>query len=205
MLSLTWINVIGTRWAARTQNITTVIKVGFLLVLMLGPLLFGKWNAANLQPIAPPEISLDFFKAFGLAMVAVFWPYDGWINIGPVAEEVREPQRNVPLGLGLGVPKLALEQLSGLCQKQRIEADFQEARIALNIFQTRPERSCNCDRTKAIRWSFRETLGPGETWSSKVAACARAASGTKGDGTTASACEGSRRTGTGVDAGASGQ
>ena len=36
-------------------------------------------------------------------MVAVFWPYDGWINIGPVAEEIREPQRNVPLGLGLGV------------------------------------------------------------------------------------------------------
>ena len=48
-------------------------------------------------------ISLDLFKAFGLAMVAVFWPYDGWINIGPVAEEIREPQRNVPLGLGLGV------------------------------------------------------------------------------------------------------
>ncbi len=103
VLSLTWINVIGTRWAARTQNITTVIKVGFLLVLMLGPLLFGKWNVANLQPIAPPSLTPDFFKAFGLAMVAVFWPYDGWINMGPVAEEVRNPQRNVPLGLGLGV------------------------------------------------------------------------------------------------------
>ena len=103
VLSLTWINAIGIRAAARTQNITTVIKVGFLLVLMLSPLAFGKWSASNLQPIAPPEISLDLFKAFGLAMVAVFWPYDGWINIGPVAEEVREPQRNVPLGLGLGV------------------------------------------------------------------------------------------------------
>jgi len=103
VLSLTWINVIGTRWAARTQNITTVIKVGFLLVLMLGPLLFGKWNISNLQPIAPADFSLDFFKAFGLAMVAVFWPYDGWINMGPVAEEVKNPQRNVPLGLGLGV------------------------------------------------------------------------------------------------------
>jgi basic amino acid/polyamine antiporter, APA family len=103
VLSLTWVNVIGTRWAARTQNITTVIKVSFLLVLMLGPLAFGRWNFSNLQPLAPPEITLDFFKAFGLAMVAVFWPYDGWINIGPVAEEVRNPQRNVPLGLGLGV------------------------------------------------------------------------------------------------------
>src|SRR5262245_35659040 len=103
VLSLTWVNVIGTRWAARTQNVTTVIKVSFLLVIMLGPLVFGHWNVANLQPIAPSDFSLDFFKAFGLAMVAVFWPYDGWINMGPVAEEVRHPQRNVPLGLGLGV------------------------------------------------------------------------------------------------------
>lgn len=103
VLALTWINAVGVRAAARTQNITTVIKVGFLLVLMLSPLAFGKWSVSNLQPIAPPEISLDLFKAFGLAMVAVFWPYDGWINIAPVAEEVREPQRNVPLGLGLGV------------------------------------------------------------------------------------------------------
>jgi amino acid transporter len=103
VLVLTWINAIGIRAAARTQNITTVIKVGFLLVLMLSPLAFGQWSVSNLQPIAPPEISLDLFKAFGLAMVAVFWPYDGWINIGPVAEEIREPQRNVPLGLGLGV------------------------------------------------------------------------------------------------------
>jgi APA family basic amino acid/polyamine antiporter len=103
VISLTWINVIGTRWAARTQNVTTVIKLSFLFALMLGPLLFGKWNFSNLQPLAPPELSRDFFRAFGVAMVAVFWPYDGWINIGPVAEEVRNPQRNVPLGLGLGV------------------------------------------------------------------------------------------------------
>jgi APA family basic amino acid/polyamine antiporter len=93
---LTWINVIGTRWAARTQNITAVIKLTFLMAL-------GQWNFDNLQPIAPPKFSLDFVQAFGLAMVAVFWPYDGWINIGPMAEEVKEPKRNVPLGLGLGV------------------------------------------------------------------------------------------------------
>jgi amino acid transporter len=103
VVSLTWINALGIRGAARTQNITTVIKVGFLLVLMLGPLAFGQWSFSNLQPMAPAAITLDFFKHFGVAMVAVFWPYDGWINIGPVAEEVREPQRNVPLGLGVGI------------------------------------------------------------------------------------------------------
>jgi amino acid transporter len=108
VLSLTWINAVGIRAAARTQNITTVIKVGFLLVLMLSPLLFGQWSLSNLQPTAPPSFSLDLVRAFGIAMVAVFWPYDGWINIGPVAEEVRQPERNVPLGLGLGIVVVTL-------------------------------------------------------------------------------------------------
>lgn len=111
VLFLTWINVIGTRWAARTQNLTSVIKLGFLLVLMLGPLALGRWNLANLQPVVP-QLEQDpvagsavwgFVQMFGIAMVAVFWPYDGWINIGPMAEEVKTPRRNVPLGLGLGV------------------------------------------------------------------------------------------------------
>ena len=103
VIVLTSINVIGTRWAAWTQNITTVIKVAFLAVIIVGPILFMKARVSNLQPIAPTEWSFSFWRAFGVAMVAVYWPYDGWINIGPIAEEIREPKRNVPLGLGIGV------------------------------------------------------------------------------------------------------
>jgi len=139
VLSLTWINVIGTRSAARTQNITTVIKVGFLIVLMLGPLVFGHWNTANLQPLTPPKIDLNFIKAFGLAMVAVFWPYDGWINIGPVAEEVRQPERNVPLGLGIGVLVVTLVYCGAnigyhLCLP--LSETRESKTIAADVFQT---------------------------------------------------------------------
>src|SRR5262245_52899096 len=139
VLSLTWVNIIGTRWAARTQNITTVIKLGFLMVLMLGPLLFGRWNVSNRQPIAPSDFSIDFFKAFGLAMVAVFWPYDGWINIGPVAEEVHHPPRNLPLGLGLGVLVVTFVYVGAnigyhLCLP--IEATRASQTIAADVFET---------------------------------------------------------------------
>ena len=44
----------------------------------------------------------------GIALIAVFWPYDGWINIAPVAEEIREPQFNVPRALALGIGIVAL-------------------------------------------------------------------------------------------------
>lgn len=100
--TLSLINIVGTRWAAWAQNITTLIKVTFLAFLMCAPLL-GGGTASNLQPVLPHSVDVDFWRGFGLAIVAVFWPYDGWINISSVAEEIRDPQRNVPLGLGVGI------------------------------------------------------------------------------------------------------
>ncbi len=29
------------------------------------------------------------------AMVSVLWAYDGWANVAPIAEEIRDPGRNV--------------------------------------------------------------------------------------------------------------
>ena len=43
------------------------------------------------------------FKNLGAAMVGVLWAYHGWMNIAPIAEEVRHPQRNIPLALFGGV------------------------------------------------------------------------------------------------------
>jgi APA family basic amino acid/polyamine antiporter len=40
---------------------------------------------------------------FGLALVAVFWTYDGWYSVNCTAEEVRDPGRTIPRGLTLGV------------------------------------------------------------------------------------------------------
>ena len=50
----------------------------------------------------------SLFAALGLALIAVFWPYDGWINIAPVAEEIREPQINLPRALALGISIVVL-------------------------------------------------------------------------------------------------
>ena len=39
----------------------------------------------------------------GTALAAIMWAYDGWGNVTVVAEEVHDPQRNVPLALIVGV------------------------------------------------------------------------------------------------------
>jgi len=44
-----------------------------------------------------------FMAATGVAFIAVFWAYEGWVYVAWVAGEVREPERNVPRALILGV------------------------------------------------------------------------------------------------------
>lgn len=108
IIGLSAVNVFSTRSGATLQNLATVAKVIFLAGLILLPLLLGKIEPAHLQPVwkAPADgATWTFWKMIGVAMIAVLWPYDGWINLGPVAEEIKEPHRNVPraLTLGLGI------------------------------------------------------------------------------------------------------
>lgn len=109
VVGLSAANYRSTRVGAGIQSLATVSKVLFLALLIVLPFMMGKINTANLQPqlALPPTAGPwpDFFRAIGIAMVAVLWPYDGWINLGPVAEDIREPKKNVPraMAIGLGI------------------------------------------------------------------------------------------------------
>lgn len=112
------LNCFSTRWGATLQNVATVTKVGFLAGLILLPVILSRTQSSYLEPAwVPPTsdtTSLEFLTHIGLAMVAVLWPYDGWINLGPVAEEIREPQRNVPRALVLGIGTVILVYLGAI-------------------------------------------------------------------------------------------
>jgi APA family basic amino acid/polyamine antiporter len=103
------VNLFSTRAGALVQGTATVSKVAFLVALILLPFLFRSVDTANLQPMFQmpdqPGAAMGFLKALGIAMVAVLWPYDGWINLGPVAEDIKDPRRNVPraMAIGLGI------------------------------------------------------------------------------------------------------
>jgi basic amino acid/polyamine antiporter, APA family len=103
ILLLTLVNWRSTRWGANVQSFTTVVKLGFLAVLISLPFWLGKADTANLAPIWPEATGFDFWRSVGMAAIAVMWAYDGWINIAPVAEDIRNPQRNIPLALTFGM------------------------------------------------------------------------------------------------------
>jgi amino acid transporter len=79
------------------------------MVLPMLVLLFGSAPAgavpttANLTPTWPAHWSEVSIAGVGTALLAVLWAYHGWMNIAPVAEEIRDPQRNIPLALLAGV------------------------------------------------------------------------------------------------------
>ncbi|MCE9603591.1 MAG: amino acid permease [Planctomycetia bacterium] len=100
---LSAINYVSTRWSAHVQNLTSIAKVAFLAAIIILPFCFGKTNVDNLQPIWPERTDATLWSGFAAAMIAVLWAYDGWINIGPITEEIRNPQRNVPLALLSGM------------------------------------------------------------------------------------------------------
>lgn len=52
-------------------------------------------------------LAVDWSK-FGVALVGVLWAYHGWMNIGPIAEEIKNPRRNIPFALIGGVLLLIL-------------------------------------------------------------------------------------------------
>ncbi len=102
VVGLSAINYFSTAQGAWVQNVTAVAKVMFLAGIILFPMFLGQTDSGNLAPASDLKTP-PLYLGLGLAMLAVLWPYDGWINIGPVAEEIKNPQRNLPLGLGLGM------------------------------------------------------------------------------------------------------
>lgn len=103
VIVLSLINIVSTHWVARVQNVTTVLKLGFLGLIIVAPYALGKTHPEYLHPLFPATVDSGLWRGLGMAMVAVMWPYDGWVGIAPVAEEIRQPQRNLPLAIILGM------------------------------------------------------------------------------------------------------
>jgi basic amino acid/polyamine antiporter, APA family len=113
LLGLAGVNVLGVRWGGGLQFFITLIKIGSLLGIIVLPFVVlglappnstaAKPNVANLQPVLPSAWNEISISGLGSAFLAVIWAYHGWMNIAPIAGEVKRPQRNLPLALLTGV------------------------------------------------------------------------------------------------------
>jgi basic amino acid/polyamine antiporter, APA family len=100
----TLVNIFGVHRGAVMQNIATWMKFGAIAVFVVLGLAVGKgsWghysSALTMPGQAPPLL-----VGIGVALIAVFWAYDGWVYVTWVAGEVKDPQRNLPRSLTVGL------------------------------------------------------------------------------------------------------
>jgi len=105
---LTCVNVFGLRWGALLTNVSTWTKFSAMAVFVVLGFAIGKGHWSNFSARASGGLTMglsagQLISAFGVGLIAVFWAYDGWVYVTWVAGEVKDPRRNVPLAMVLGV------------------------------------------------------------------------------------------------------
>ncbi|CAG9175467.1 amino acid permease [Cupriavidus respiraculi] len=92
MLAITWVVSYGVRESARVNNVMVAIKVGVVLLFIA----VGVWHVqpANWQPFTP----FGFTGVFNAAAL-VFFAFIGFDAVTSAAEEVRNPRRDLPIGI----------------------------------------------------------------------------------------------------------
>ncbi len=103
IITLCVINVIGTKAGGWVQVLGTALKVGALVAMMVLPFFMGKVDTGLLTPVWPQAWDGALFKGMLAAMISVLWTYDGWVNTSALAEEIREPGKNIPRALVWGM------------------------------------------------------------------------------------------------------
>ena len=102
ILALSWINWLGVREGKTVQNVLTVLKIAVLAVIVVLGLAVGHAGSIDLAWSAGGMDASGLVLAFGVALVAVSWAFDGWNNVNFAAGEIRDPARNLPRALLLG-------------------------------------------------------------------------------------------------------
>ena len=110
ILLLTFINLFGIARGGTLQSVLTAIKIGAILALVALAFGGGKGSWQNFLVDTPqPERTLTaHLSAFGAALSAALWAYDGWNNLTLVSGEIRDPDRTIPRVLITGILAVAV-------------------------------------------------------------------------------------------------
>lgn len=106
IIVMTAYNLRGVKLASTIQNVSMVAKLVPIGLVMLAALFVGKvqpdLSLASASTYASAN-NTNVLAMIAMAVVATLWAYEGWTNLNTVAEEIREPHRNLPLALIIGI------------------------------------------------------------------------------------------------------
>lgn len=107
LLFLTFINYKGLKLGEKVSRTLTFTLISAMLLIIVTGLFssIGSWSNVTTAASSYVPGSMSggtFLTLIFTAMLGAFWAYEGWNNLGYIGGEVKNPQKNIPLALGIG-------------------------------------------------------------------------------------------------------
>lgn len=103
ILLLGAVNHFGVAVGALVQNVSTFAKVGALGLLVAGGVFVTGSGSVTPPPAVEGAVTTLTLGGLIAAFVGIFWAYEGWYQLPFSAAELKRPERNLPLGLIVGM------------------------------------------------------------------------------------------------------
>lgn len=94
------INVLSTKLGSKVQFVATIGKLIPIFVIIVFGLLKGTAHSIS-TPVAAG--SSTGMAGFGAAILGTLWAYDGWVAVGNMAGELKNPKKDLPKSIILGL------------------------------------------------------------------------------------------------------
>jgi APA family basic amino acid/polyamine antiporter len=142
ILILAMVNYTGVKKGAFVMNFLTSLKFIALIGICVVVFIFAKGNTGNfISSSSGPQPAGSALGSFGVALVAALWAYKGWETSTYSAGEIRNPQKQLPLGLFIGTALVVFLYIlanlaylyvfpaAQMAQSDRIAADAMQAAV----------------------------------------------------------------------------
>ena len=88
------LNTFGSKTSGAIQTVSTICKLIPLILIIVFGFIKGEGNNPVVQPLVAEGISP--MGVIGQLLVAILFAYDGWINVGAIAGEMKDPGKDLP-------------------------------------------------------------------------------------------------------------
>ena len=101
ILFIAILNTLGSKTSGAIQTVSTIGKLVPLAILII----FGFVKGEGSNPIVTPLVASDVspFAIIGQVLIAILFAYDGWINVGALAGEMKNPGKDLPKAIVVGL------------------------------------------------------------------------------------------------------
>lgn len=104
LLAVAGFHALGIKPGAVLIDVITFAKTLALVLLIVGAFALTRETGLTLAPAVPPGLGgLPLVSVFFLGLVPAMFAYGGWQNLNYIAEEVRDPVRNLPRAILIAV------------------------------------------------------------------------------------------------------